>query len=34
MDVTYEEFSDWCTKMIVKKNFSKYVRDNLTGVEY
>ena len=34
MDVTYEEFSDWCTKMIAKKDFSKYVRDNLTGVEY
>ncbi|WP_279155197.1 hypothetical protein [Thomasclavelia cocleata] len=34
MDVTYEEFSGWCKDMIAKKDFSKYLKDNLTGVDY
>lgn len=34
MDVTYEEFSDWCTNMVAKKDFSKYLKDDLTGKDY
>lgn len=34
MDVTYEEFSDWCTNMIAEKDFSKYLKDDLTGKDY
>ncbi|WP_455683571.1 hypothetical protein [Thomasclavelia sp.] len=34
MNVTYEEFSGWCTDMIAKKDFSEYLKDNLTGKDY
>lgn len=34
MDVTYEEFSDWCKKIIEKTDFSKYTGANLTGIDY